>query len=66
MKKLQNVQYGRYAIFVVVLVLFLLTSHAVFAKDNTTKITGQEHRSEVAKIVQELRRVAGQDSTIGQ
>ena len=59
-------QYGKHSIFAIVFTLFLLTSYAVAAQDNAMKTTGQEHRSDVSKVVQELRNVAGMDSNIGQ
>ena len=69
MNKSQNSQYGRfskYSIFAVVLSVFLSVSFTVSAQDTTKNTTGQEHRSDISKIVQSLRSVAGQDSNIGQ
>ncbi len=66
MNKLHNSRYdhyGKYTIFAVVFALVFLVSYGALAKANTT---GQEHWSSVAKVVQELRKVAGQDSNIGQ
>ena len=69
MNKSQNSQYGRfskYSIFAVVLSVFLSVSLTVSAQDTTKNTTGQEHRSDISKVVQSLRSVAGQDSNIGQ
>lgn len=54
-------QYGKYSMFAVVLSLFLLPSFAS-AHGVEDKSIGQEHWSNVAKVVKELRKVAGQPS----
>lgn len=59
-------RYGKYSVFAVVLSLILVTSYVFAAQDTTRKTMGQEHRSNVAKVVQELRSFAGYDQNIGQ
>lgn len=68
-KQSQYGQYGKYYVFAVVFAAVLLglpSALAVEPKNVPTKGQGQEHRSDVANVVQELRKVAGQDSNIGQ
>lgn len=60
MNTLQNSQfgrYGKYSVFAVVFALVLLASSVALAENSTT---GQEHWSNVSKVVRELRDVAGQ------
>lgn len=68
MNKLHNSRYsrfGKYSVFAVVLSVFLLASPAVFA-DSASKGQGKERGSEISKVVQSLKGVAGRDSNIGQ
>ena len=64
MNKLHNSRYsrfGKYSVFVVVLSVFLLASSAVFA-DSASKGQGNERGSEISKVAQSLKGVAGRDS----
>lgn len=61
----QDCRYGKYSVFAVVLALVFVVSPVAFAK-SATKGEGQEHRSNVSKVVQELRNFAGFDNNIGQ
>lgn len=68
MNKLHISRYGRfgkYSIFAVVLSLFLLASSVVSA-DAASRGQGEERSSEISKVVQSLKGVAGRDSNIGQ
>lgn len=61
----QYLQYGKYSVFVVVFTVVFFGSSFAFAK-NGENGQGQEHRDRVSNVVQELRKVAGKDSNIGQ
>lgn len=54
-------RYGKYSVFAVVFAVVCMASSVVLADVSTEKsTTGQEHWSKVSKVVQELRKVAGQ------
>ncbi len=61
----QDFRYGKYSVFAVAFALVAILPSA------TPKLTGetgegQEHRDSVANVVQELRKVAGQETNLGQ
>jgi len=45
-------------------VLLFVGAVSVYAKSDNSKLTGEEHRSEVSKVVQELEKIADRDSDI--
>jgi len=61
----QYYQYGKYSVFAVVFALVFLASSVVFA-DSASRGQGNERGSEISKVVQSLKGVAGRDSNIGQ
>ena len=68
MNKPQNSQfrqYGKYSVFAVVFAVVFLSSSVVFA-DSASMGQSKERSSEISKVVQSLRSIAGRDSNIGQ
>lgn len=61
----QRFQFGKYTVFAVVFSMFFL-SYSFVSADSASKGQGEEYRSGVSRIVQELRRTASQNGGIGQ